>query len=403
MLTDLIGIIKDSGTRSSDVLYVNDLPDISFNNLKFVANKVTGTVATNSNEITNISLNTSNFTVGDSIKGKNIPDGSVISSIDSSSQVTISEYVREGCCDVELIIDAQANFLFTNIINLASKQILSDCMTHLQGCTQLNNILENDILGFYDDSRTLNASSDIWRGQFIEIDRFPNLEVYVSKIRLFFDTAITSSLYVWDVLQGKLLDIIAFTSVADEITDIDVNKSYKSTKQRLLLAFIYDGNLTGSYKTNSNKSGGCSKCGYRNSYLVQSGIQLPKTSSVLNSNLQKSGENYGVSITYSLNCTYDNFLNSIRNLLQFPLLYLTASMILKAAKYNDRINSYITIQKSDHSVLAKYYEDEYKMQLFGAFNEQGLKIKKGLFDTLRLPNDLCFKKQNRIVYTTQIP
>jgi hypothetical protein len=403
MLTDLIGIIPDSGTRTAGVLYVNDLPDISFDKLKYVANKVTGDTATNSVTISNISLNTSNFTVGDTVKGKNIPEGSKVASIVSSSSITIDQYVREGCENVELIVEAQSNFLFDNIIELAAKQILNDVMVHLQGCMSFNSILENDILGFFDENRTLNASSNIWRGQQIIIDRYPNLELYVSKIRLFFDTAVTDNIYVYDVGQGVLLDTIAFTSVADEVTDIDINKSYVSYKQRLNLAFLYDGNLTGSYKTKSNRFGGCSKCGYRNSYLLQNGVQLPKTSAVLHSNFQKSGENYGMSVTYSLNCSLDNFLNSIRNLLQFPMLYLVASMIMKHAKYNERINSYITNQKADHAVLAQKYEDEYKMLMFGAFNENGSKIKQGLLDSMKLPNDICFKKRTRVNYNTQIP
>jgi hypothetical protein len=404
MLTDLIGIIADSGTRTAGVLYVNDLPDISFDKLKYVANKVTGSIATNSNTITNISLNTSNFTVGDSVKGKNIPDGSVVASIVSSSSITINNYVREGCNNVELVVEAQSNFLFDNIIELASKQILNDVMMHLQGCMSFNSILENDILGFFDEQRNLNATENKWRGQQVIIDRYPNLEFYVSKIRLFFNTAITSNIYVWDVGQGKLLDTIPFTSVANQITDVDINKSYVSYKQRLNLAFLYDGNLTGSFRTKSNRGGnGCTKCGFRNSYLLQNGVQLPKTSAVLHSNFDKSGENYGMSLTYSLNCSLDNFLNSIRNLLQFPMLYLVASMIMKHAKYNERINSYIVNQKSDHSILAQKYEDEYKMMMFGSFNENGQKIKQGLLDSMKLPNDVCFKKRHKIEYKTQIP
>ena len=110
-----------------------------------------------------------------------------------------------------------------------------------------------------------------------------------------------------------------------------------------------------------------------------------------------------MSITYSLNCTVEPFLCSIRNLLQFPLLYLVAYWILKDAKHNSRINSYITISRQDHATLAAEYLQEYKMQMFGSFNENGVKIKQGSMDSIKLPADICFNKKSRLKYKTIVP
>jgi|GEM_PF-2768462 len=405
-LTGLVSIINEQTTRTADVLYVNDLPDISFKDMTNISKKVTGDLASGSAIVTNLSLNTSNMSVGESVKGEGIQNGTTILNILTASSITLSKNVLCSCKNVELIIDSAGTYLFNNILELAKKQLESDILTHFQGCLAVESVLENDILGYYKDydSNIIIPAANYYRGQQIIIDRYPYLEFYVHRIRLFLNTAVTSTIDVWDLIQKKKIDTISFTSVANEITDVTVNKSYKTNRQRLNLAFVYDGSLSGSYKTTSSKrSSGCVKCGYRNNYLFENGIQIPKTSQIIESNLSKTGECYGMSLTYSLNCSIEPFICSIRNLFQFPLLYLVASMILKEALHNQRINSYITIQKQDHAILAKQYEDEYKMQLFGAFNEAGIRIKQGLLDRITLPNDMCFRKRNKIKIVSEIP
>jgi len=405
-LDDLVGIINDQDTRDSSICYVNDLPDISFKKLSSVNEQITGNKTSGSAIITNITLNTSNFEVGDSVKGEGVPDGTVILTIDTASQITLDANVTTTCIDSVIIVESAANYLFNNLLELSKKQLKADVLANYQGCLSINSVIENDVLGYYKDydSSVVLAAGAFKRGQQIIIDRYPYLEFYVHKVRLFFDTAITSNLIVYDLIQKKVLDTIAFTSVANEITDVDVNKAYGTDGQRINLAFLYDGSLTGSYKTSSSKKNtGCSSCGFKNNFLYENGVQVPAASTVIESNIQKKGECYGVSLTYSLNCTIEPFLCSIRNLLQFPLLHLVTYWILKDAKHNSRINSYITIGRKDHSVLADEYLQEYKMQMFGSFNENGAKIKQGLMDSVKLPSDICFNKKSRIKYRTQVP
>jgi hypothetical protein len=110
-----------------------------------------------------------------------------------------------------------------------------------------------------------------------------------------------------------------------------------------------------------------------------------------------------MSLTYSLNCTIEPLLCSIRNLIQFPLLYLTAAHLLEMALHDQRINSYIINSRESHSVLSKKYKDEYNIMMFGAYNEAGKKIQQGLMDSVSLPHDICFKKNKRLHYNTLIP
>ena len=405
-LDDLVGIINDQDTRDDDLVYVNDLPDISFGKMQFVNNQVTGNKTALSPIITNLTLNTSNFAIGDSVKGEGIPNGTSILTIDTDSQITLDKNVTITCIDSVVTIESAGTYLFNNLLGLAKKQLKADVLSNYQGCLSINSVIENDVLGYYKDydSSVVLASGAFLRGQQIIIDRYPYLEFYVHKVRLFFDTAITSNLWVYDLIEKRIIDTIAFTSVANQIVDIDVNKAYGTDGQRINLAFLYDGSLTGAYKTSSSKKNtGCSSCGFKNNFLYENGVQVAAGSQVIESNLQKKDECYGVSITYSLNCTIEPFLCSIRNLLQFPLLYLVAYWILKEAKHNSRINSYITISRKDHSVLADEYLQEYKMQMFGSFNEAGTKIKQGLMDSAKLPSDICFNKKSRIKYRTVVP
>jgi hypothetical protein len=110
-----------------------------------------------------------------------------------------------------------------------------------------------------------------------------------------------------------------------------------------------------------------------------------------------------MSVIYSLNCSLDNFVCSIKNRLQFPLLYLVAAHIMREIVYSKNQNSTVLIYNGESRELLEYYQKEYEMAMFGAFNDEGRKIKRGLLDQIALPNDVCFKCKPAVKRRVAIP
>lgn len=408
-LDGLVSIINDQDARTTGVMYLNDLPDMSFQDNVFKSSPIVyGDTTDGSAVVTNLSFNTSNMDAGEYVIGKPFPNCTTILSIDSATQITLDNNATETCCQVPLYIKSRGQKLVEDKIDFAKHQVLNDVLMNLQSCIKNNSVIDNDVIGYWDDynSNTIQASTAKYKGLQVTIDRYPYLEFYVHKINLFFNTAITSNIIVYDLIENRVIDTIPFTSVANQITEVVVNESYNSDKQRVNLFFYYDAGLTGNYKTYINKKKtACKGCGKNSRYVELYGAEVLKTSSIIQDNIDREGECHGMSMTYSLNCTIEPFLCSIRNLLQFPLLYKSAAEIMKEAYYNpDRVNSYVTTSRGDHKELWQEYEAEYNKLMFGGYNEDGSrKLMQGLIDRLVLPRDICFDHRQGIRKITRVP
>ena len=99
----------------------------------------------------------------------------------------------------------------------------------------------------------------------------------------------------------------------------------------------------------------------------------------------------GLSLTYSLNCTFDPFLCSIKNLLAIPLAYKAGELILNNMLYSKRTNSIVNVFNSDHKELAQLYADKYQFEM------------EDILKRVKLPNDLCFECNQKGRFVTNLP
>lgn len=399
-----VSIINDQDARASGVVYLNDLPEFTIDKMAKTGNLVTANTTLASAVLSNISLNTSNFNVGDSIEGHNIPDGTTVLNIINATSLTMSANATATEVGITVFANAPGLKLISDIISFAQNKIRIDVLANLQGCLKRTTILRQEVTGFYRDfENLLTVAGAFRRGIQLKVDSDPYVEIYIRKIRLFLNVAIVSNILVYDLIEGRQIDSIPFTSVANEIIDVIINKAYGSDKQEINLLFTYDGSLAAGYRSTTSKGGNCTGCG-GNRFVSSQGAQIAAGAAIQDSNVTNGSETYGMSITYALNCTVEPFLCSIREFLQYPTLYLAASMLMEHAQYDQRINSFITIGKGDHKELAIKYEQEYNVQLFGGYNEDGTrKIQQGIMDSLSLPEDLCFKARAKIRNVTSLP
>lgn len=320
----------------------------------------------------------------------------VCSPVVPSSGIYINKFLPGvSISEVDAAINSETESAYDFIqdqIENAGLLISSHIRSHFAPKFNGKSVIQNGVSGFFLDNKVVvNSQSTYLVGKQIEADEFPYLEFFLSRIGLQINQTGTRDVFVYDLIQNKLLDTISCDVVAGEISYIDVYKTYPTNGQRLnlFICWLADQN----YYRNDLIKGGCSSCSnntYSNKYLTISTRKILNAGSKVDENTE-SLDYDGLSITYSFNCSFDPFICSIKNLLAIPLAYKTGELILENMQYSKRNNSIITVFGGDHKELKQLYSDKYQFEM------------EAILQNMRLPNDICFECNKRGGFVTNLP
>jgi hypothetical protein len=278
-------------------------------------------------------------------------------------------------------------------ITFSQNAILAHLRTHLADKLKINSIIQNDTVGFFKDNMVsvpLEASK--LKGIRLSLNQYPYLEFSPTKIWLKLSQAITTDIFIYDLMTGELLDTLPITTVANTPTAIVINKSYFSQKQKLHLFICIDSSVSNTFQTSVNKTS-CSSCNgsYSNRYISFSGGEIGSADQKIYSNITSSSGTNGLSLEYSLNCSLEPFLCNMGNQIAWPLLHKVGSEIMKELTASRRLNSIINIDKGLNEILQKEYEEEYMASM------------SALLNNMKVPNDICFNCNSRVRKAVAIP
>ena len=303
-------------------------------------------------------------------------------------------------------IDENASSLVNNKIGFCQQIIKNHVETHFNGKLERNTVLSNGVAGYYQENRVEEShTADTLGGLFLEVNKYPYLEIYIDKVRIFTKDAETFDLKIFDVMTGAELFTQSVTTNAGTITDVDVDQTFKTDGQKTQLFIAYPQQNVTTYRSQISQRG-CSSCIFGSTYdgfMHRQGATIGSSETLSKSNLNLGGQTQGVSIIYSLNCSLDNFVCSIKNRLQYSLLYLVGAKLAEEILFSKNQNSTTIIFRGDAREMMERFESEYNMAMFGAFDDNGRKIKKGLLDQIALPNDICFKCKKTVKRKVMIP
>lgn len=281
-------------------------------------------------------------------------------------------------------------------LQFAGEYLLNDVINRMSPYFKQNSIIENDISGYYQENRNLMPGiPGTLKGIQLKVREYPYMEAFISTVSLFVDYTGSIDLKVYDLIQGKLIDTISVPVIAGEICTVNVFKSYKTNGQYMNLFFGYDAAGENDITINGYQSyvyhsyaGGCLACpgpkSYGNKFVYLYSKSLPASGTPIENSLQSANDTGGLSITYSLNCTLDKFICSIRNRMAMALLHRAGMEILREVKVSTRFNSVVVLHKEEVDNLALFYENEYQ------------KAMDNVFKNLKLPNDICFNCNSMI-------
>lgn len=252
-------------------------------------------------------------------------------------------------------------------IEFAWMAMCSEINTHFAKYFVQNPLLENQKIGFpVANQSVVNGSNNVLKGIEIEMVNSRNyLDVFISSISVFADKTGTINVDVYDLITGKKIDTIAVDAIAGEISIAVINKTYKSTRKRLNLIFVYDSTGINSTKT-LLRDGYCGSCNgnqYSNRYAKFVGVMIGKDDPKMKSKLKTLTETGGISIEYSVQCNTSDWLCTFSNILAMPLLYKLGSEISDKALTSNRTNKKTLIDADKWQKRKDWFELKYRESL----------------------------------------
>lgn len=284
-------------------------------------------------------------------------------------------------------------------IKFARKLIVNEIYKHFQDKFIARSVINSQVVGYQQDNMIPVAGiTDTLKGLEIRScneDSYTSL--YISSISLFTNYTGDIDVYVYDLKQNKLLDTITVTTEAGKISKKFINKSYDSGRLNMDLIFVYNSTGINSYKTYP-KHNGCRDCNtdgtsFLNKYIKAGGVNILDSADKIKSNLVYQDDTAGMSITYSINCDYENWLCTIKHLIALPLAYKAAELIMEYALHSsDRVNSRKILDTETIEVRRQHYATKY------------YESKNSIIKNITLPTDSkCFKCRQPIRTATILP
>lgn len=285
---------------------------------------------------------------------------------------------------------ASAVELITNKLEEAGNLVASRIQTLLQPKFKGASVIQNGIVGYVqNDLQLIETQTGYLVGKHIQILGGDYLELFISRVGLHMAATGNVSVYVYDLNQNKLLDTITVAAVADNVSYVDVYKSYKGNGQELNLFFGYT--YAASYKTILSRNN-CSSCTgqvYSNQYIRFANRSILSAGSKIEENLVSGGDD-GLILQYAVNCHSDPFICSIKHLLAAAIRWKAGELLVMEMAYSKRNNSYITIYGDDYTELLSAYSASYEAEI------------KNITQNMRIPNNLCFTCNQRVKLETRL-
>lgn len=287
--------------------------------------------------------------------------------------------------------------LILDKIRFATEIVKKTISNHFSDHIISKSLIDSQILGQYQDSLNLKSGSVATLGGIsLRLNNQNSYyNVFVNQISLQVNVTQDIDVFVYDLISGTLLDTIVVSAVANTVVSKTVNKTYSSDKRNLDLIFVYDTEGISS-NTTVLSTYGCTSCNgysYSNQYIYSTGITIGESDAKIRSSLTSSSHTYGLSVNYSIQCSIENWLCEIANMMSMPILYLSGAEIMRYALLSSkRQNSNVNIDYEQNEKRLAFFSEQYDIHLAAT-------IKK-----INLPKyDPCFKCNDSVRSVIVLP
>ena len=302
---------------------------------------------------------------------------------DNGAQAYVNSLPGISVLDFDKAINNESQNAMARIeelIDVAIQEVRQDVQNALLGKYELKTFIENDVIGYFEENQVIvPAVVGNKVGIQIRCNLTPYLKLFIRQIKLFCNYTGTVNIEIWDLTQNLQLNSLPVNSIAGQPVTITTDLEFLTNKQRLDLFIGYESTFD-SLKTNisayTDDEGTASS--WLNSWLFVRGCSVKDGLPMLWENFNGNGGTAGISLDYSLQCSFDEKLCNIKNMLALPIQYKTGALMMKEMRYSKRLNGVVTCYTPDHKELQADYENEYQLRM------------NQLLQNMSMPADLCF-------------
>lgn len=271
----------------------------------------------------------------------------------------------------------------------------NEFLANLNPRVEMGSVLFTGIAGFINDNKVLKSqSAGNYGGVQIGTPNHPYTEIFIDRIGWFTKDVVTTTVRIFDLTKGVEIDSFPVTTVADDVTYVTINKSYKNKGQYLNLIAVVDAGLTDTYEVLAFNNG-CNDC-FRSvqpfsRFTSGRAITIPISSTPIDTNLVGSPHTYGLFVHYSIQCDHEYFLCQMSNRFMLSMYYRFGIRLMDEIIYTGNLNSLTTVRMDKAKTMKKELIDQY--------NESMNNVMKNL----HLPNNACYHCEPKITNNTWIP
>lgn len=298
-------------------------------------------------------------------------------------------------------LDRVASSPFTNgeelaasKIDFAIRQVVNDIQSTQKLKFHTKSIVDGSRVGFFQKNLiTKSGENGFLKGIEIELcNEIDYVDFYLSRIDLQITSNTSVDVLVYDLYENNLLDTITIQGSANEVVSVYPKKLYKSENRNLNLFIGYLSTGIDSNNTTVG-NGGCTNCGRKtrlNKSIMARSVKIDNAEDKTNTNLQGSSDTGGLSLIYSINCNYNDWLCEKSNLLALPILYKTGlNLVDYALDDSEQNNTKTIIDRDKLRAKAEKLEQEYENRI------------NNIIENMDLPTGECFvcraPVRNRII------
>ncbi len=276
-------------------------------------------------------------------------------------------------------------------IAFATSLMLNQIRAAVQAKLKYTSVIASHNIGYVDMNTIIPSEPDKLKGIQIQVGDYPYFSLFLQSISVFSTDAKAIQLYVYDLITGELLDTFNTITIANKEVNVLTNKTYYSQRKAINLFVCTDSDLEHyQCKLNRGHCPGCT-CRINTGYSGVGYLEIEQGIPVLDRNIQSGASTGGLSVSYTLSCSIEPLLCNMSSSLGFPVLYKTGAVIMEEGIYTNRMNGIVMTKKEDWKLLKEEFEQQYEISI------------RALIDNMVLPNDICFKCNQSIRTTIQIP
>jgi hypothetical protein len=322
-----------------------------------------------------------------------VPDGCNSPAADQTSLADLQGFDIYEADNITTSTDNSGVDVMNKAVNRAAGKITREFRSYLDGRGTFNSTLGKGTVGYFDKNQESDqANTGFYRGVEIEVNTYPYVKLTIGTCQAFLKQPGATNLWVIDLLQGKIVDTISFTAVANEIVNVEVNKTYYSNGQEMHYLIALDGDLD-AVETYINPIGRCdsSTRGNVGPFLFVNSAKLDKSGNLNDRQLNGRGYTGGLSINMHLDCDDAGWMCQYRSRLSGAMLYATGVELMDELLFSKRVNSTTTIDIEDAQDRRNLYAQYYKNEM------------DNLLKNLAIKDDACYSCVQRIANRVSIP